>query len=70
MNDIADRYVDVDDLWNLGYDGTGQIVAVADTGLDTGEIDSNMHLDFQGRILAIYALGRVNDAIDTHGHGF
>lgn len=69
MNDIAKGYVDADDLWNLGYDGNGQIVGVADTGLDTGVNDSTMHLDFQGRINSIYALGRENDATDIHGHG-
>jgi serine protease AprX len=52
-----------------GLTGDGQIVGVADTGLDRGKNDSTMHLDFQGRIKAIYALGRTNDASDTHGHG-
>lgn len=69
MNDIAKGYVDADDMWTLGYDGAGQIVGIADTGLDTGVNNSTMHLDFQGRIDAIYALGRTNDASDTHGHG-
>lgn len=67
-NDVADGYIDVDDLWTLGYDGSGQIVGIADTGLDTGVNNSTMHLDFQGRIDAIYALGRTV-ATDPHGHG-
>lgn len=67
-NDVAKEYMDVDDLWNLGYEGTGQVVAVCDTGIDTGVNDSSMHLDFQGRIDSIYALGR-RTADDPHGHG-
>lgn len=37
----------------FGLDGTGQVVAIADTGLDTGEKDSAssaMHHDLKGRI--------------------
>jgi serine protease AprX len=54
---------------NNGLSGNGQIVGVADTGIDRGKNDSTMHLDFQGRIRAIYALGRSNDASDPNGHG-
>jgi subtilisin family serine protease len=43
--------------------GAGQIVAVADTGLD------DQHPDFQGRIVGLVALGRPGDATDPHGHG-
>lgn len=68
FNDIAKDYMGVDNIWTLGYDGTGQVVGICDTGLDTGVNDSSMHLDFQGRIDAIYALGR-STADDPHGHG-
>ncbi|MCK4259944.1 MAG: hypothetical protein KAX49_13260, partial [Halanaerobiales bacterium] len=54
FNDVAKGYMDVDDIWTLGYDGSGQVVGVCDTGLDTGVNNSTMHLDFQGRIDAIY----------------
>jgi len=47
----------------LPQDGSGQIVAVADTGLD------DQHPDFAGRILRLVALGRSNDTSDPHGHG-
>jgi hypothetical protein len=47
----------------LAEDGTGQIVAVADTGID------DQHPDFQGRIVAAVAHGRPGDASDPHGHG-
>jgi len=43
--------------------GAGQVVAVADTGLD------DLHPDFQGRINGLSALGRIGDASDPNGHG-
>jgi len=67
-NDKAKDYMGVNDIWNLGYDGSGQVIGICDTGLDTGVNDNSMHLDFQGRIDKIYALGR-NTADDPHGHG-
>lgn len=36
----------------LGLQGDGEIVAVCDTGLDTGRID-NLHPDFAGRVLVL-----------------
>lgn len=36
----------------LGLSGEGEVVAVCDTGLDTGVLDS-MHPDFAGRVVAI-----------------
>jgi len=49
---------------NLTQTGDGQIVAVADTGLD------DRHHDFQGRIVGIIARGRPPfDSSDPHGHG-
>lgn len=36
----------------LGLQGDGEIVAVCDTGLDTGRLD-DLHPDFAGRVLAI-----------------
>ncbi len=50
-------------LTGLTETGQGQIVAVADSGLD------DQHPDFQGRILGLIALGRRNDPSDPHGHG-
>jgi hypothetical protein len=43
--------------------GAGEIVGVADTGLD-GD-----HPDFQGRLVGLVALGRDGDPSDPHGHG-
>ncbi|QFT89560.1 Serine protease AprX [Bacillus sp. THAF10] len=70
MNDVARGIVKADVAQNsYGLYGQGQVVAVADTGLDTGKNDSTMHEAFRGKITALYALGRTNNANDTHGHG-
>ncbi len=47
----------------IGLTGKGEIVGIADTGLD------DQHSDFQGRVIGIVALGRPNDSSDPHGHG-
>jgi serine protease AprX len=48
---------------SLPLTGAGQVVAVADTGLQ------ETHPDFAGRVVDVVALGRPNDASDPHGHG-
>ncbi|NLN77241.1 MAG: S8 family serine peptidase [Armatimonadetes bacterium] len=52
----------------LGLYGEGQVIGIADTGLDTGSI-ANIHPDFAGRIVKSYALRRANDWSDLKGHG-
>jgi subtilisin family serine protease len=47
----------------LGLDGAGEIVAVADTGIDQA------HPDFGNRFVGIVGLGRPNDPSDPNGHG-
>ncbi len=70
FNDKATRTMKVDTAaWDTGLTGAGQVIGVADTGLDTGADDKNLHPDFQGRVQAVYSLGRRGDASDTHGHG-
>jgi serine protease AprX len=53
----------VDAPSNAGRTGAGQVVGVADTGLD------ETHPDFQGRIAGVTAWGRPGDPSDPHGHG-
>lgn len=55
----------------LGYDGAGVTVAVADSGLDSGDIDF-MHPDLAGRVTALFHYGtpgQLEDAADEHSHG-
>jgi len=67
----------VDVRQRLGLFGEGQIIAIADTGLDTGKNDGSMHLDFQGRILSLLDLAYdptnvcqgLNNPDDKRGHG-
>lgn len=66
-NDVARVLLGIDPAANPGVGmietGAGQVIGVADTGLD------QTHPDFKGRIVGVSALGRVNDATDPHGHG-
>lgn len=48
---------------NIQFDGQGQTVGIADTGID------DQHPDFQGRLVGIVALGRAGDHSDPDGHG-
>ena len=51
-NDVAVRtnMMNVSNVWTtLGLTGAGQIIAVADTGLDTGSL-ANLHPDFTNRV--------------------
>ncbi|MEY2787326.1 MAG: hypothetical protein RLZZ34_469, partial [Verrucomicrobiota bacterium] len=56
------------EVQRLGFDGRGVTVAVADSGLDTGDAET-MHRDLQGRVDAFFAYGGLEDAADEHSHG-
>ena len=47
----------------IALDGDGEIIAIADTGIDA------THPDFAGRILSAIPRGRAGDASDPDGHG-
>jgi len=56
---------------SLGYTGAGVTVAVADSGLDSGDTNF-MHPDIQGRVRALFyygAPGQLADGADEHSHG-
>ncbi|HUV04373.1 MAG TPA: S8 family serine peptidase [Armatimonadota bacterium] len=68
-NNVARGIMNVPPVWtNIGLFGSGELVAVCDTGLDTGSL-STISADFAGRIFRTYALGRKNKWDDPHGHG-
>ena len=48
---------------SLPFDGKGEKIGVADTGLDTG------HPDFSSKQVQLVALGRPGDGSDPDGHG-
>jgi hypothetical protein len=50
------------------YEGAGEVVAIADTGFDTGSTTSP-HPAFTGRVARLYSLGRPGQADDPEGHG-
>jgi subtilisin family serine protease len=52
----------------LGFDGAGVTVCVADTGLDTGDTNT-MHKDLQGRVTGFQFYGALTDGSDGYGHG-
>ncbi len=68
-NNVARVLMGIDENPDLGIkpdfklSGDGQVVGIADTGLD------NAHPDFKGRIAGLVARGRPNDPSDPHGHG-
>jgi len=71
LNNVAVQAarMNVWNVWtNYGITGKGQVVAVCDTGLDTGNL-ATMHPDFTNRIRAAHALGRAGDWSDPDGHG-
>lgn len=52
----------------LGFDGSGVTIAVADSGLNNGDA-ATMHLDLKGRVDAFFYYGSLTNAADQHGHG-
>lgn len=69
LNNNASKIMNVTTIHqNYSLNGSGQIIGIADTGLDTGINDESMHDDIEGRIINISSWGD-EDASDTHGHG-
>lgn len=67
-NDVARIIIGIDSAdqethGQLNLEGEGEIVAIADTGID------DAHPDFTGRIVGTVGLGRHNCWSDPHGHG-
>ena len=69
LNNNASKIINVTTIHqNYSLNGSGQIIGIADTGLDTGINDESIHDDIKGRIINISSWGD-EDASDTHGHG-
>ena len=68
LNDVARGVLGVDGTSAAAvpafpFEGTDQVVAIADTGLDEA------HRDFAGRVLKCIGRGRPGDCTDPNGHG-
>lgn len=71
FNEIAEGIIKLSIFRNNHHlQGENQTIAIADTGLDTGDAQ-NLLPDFMGRIKGIQPFGRTNppDASDLNGHG-
>lgn len=68
FNDKAGGVISTPALWNNALQGQGQVIGVADTGIDTGKNDSSIHKDLQGRIKTIITSNGAS-AADKEGHG-
>lgn len=69
FNDRAREIMRVDSAWvDRGLYGAGQIVAIADSGLDTGD-PATLSRDFAGRVVATHLLSPTGTPADEFGHG-
>ncbi len=69
LNDVARTIMRVNSVWqNRSLFGAGQIVAITDSGLDTG-ITATLSPDFAGRLAATHVLSPTGDLGDNNGHG-
>lgn len=69
LNDYARAIMDVSSVWqSYALFGGGQTIAVADSGLDTGD-QASLSPDFAGRVVATHILAPGGDWGDQHGHG-
>jgi serine protease AprX len=68
-NNLARQVLNAEIVINdTPYHGNSQIVAVVDTGLDTGD-KNDVHPAFRGRVRDLIPIGRTRKTNDTDGHG-
>ncbi|KAF7861497.1 hypothetical protein EAF04_008060 [Stromatinia cepivora] len=69
MNKVAREIIQGSAIINTKeYKGQGQVIAIADTGFDKGDIE-NVPPAFSGRVKKLYCLGRDSRSDDPTGHG-
>ena len=69
LNDVARGFMHVDAAWqDRGLYGAGQTIAIADSGLDTGN-PATLSPDFAGRVAASHVLAPGGTLADEFGHG-
>jgi serine protease AprX len=74
-NNIARGLIHVDTIMaGVGLDGSGEIVGVADSGVDNGNNDATLLADFRGRVVNIRATVNkaafgVSNGADLNNHG-
>src|SRR5690606_3045570 len=62
------RIMRFESAWERGFHGEGQVVAMADTGLDSGDL-STLHADLN-TVISGHAMGYGSVTWeDPHGHG-
>ena len=66
-NDVAAQIIGVANP--TPFQGDNQVVGHADSGLDIGANDQNLHEAFRGHLRQAFALGRNGDWSDWGGHG-
>ncbi len=63
------KVMNFESAWKQGFTGAGQIVAMADTGLDSGDVN-NIHADLKGAVVKGYIHGLFSKSWnDPMGHG-
>ncbi|KPV50834.1 hypothetical protein SE17_24625, partial [Kouleothrix aurantiaca] len=69
LNDVARGFMHVNAAWqDRGLYGAGQTIAIADSGLDTGN-PATLSPDFAGRVAAAHVLAPGGTLADEFGHG-
>lgn len=69
LNDVARGFMHVNAAWqDRGLYGAGQTIAIADSGLDTGN-PATLSPDFAGRVAAAHILAPGGTLADEFGHG-
>lgn len=69
-NNSAASAINANDMWDLGYDGTGVKVAVLDSGIDTSYAGTELPATFEKRDYSNYPTSTDPDVANiTSGHG-